>query len=244
MILWIGVFAGFIVLENALIHLFKVGDRIIKCHEIQRSISLNILRILDGVAQIGKGECGGRECVHGGVAHVRTHKLEQRNFIQRELISGIEVLAVISSSATFANTVPQRVFLNASVYTSVRFVNTCGGIGFELQFQALENIPVDAVVSCPVKRFHIVGINNDIPLALRTILELLQISVQRGAEGHILWHGGHVEIPNQLQPFALSPFCTGEGPVIFRICAERVSDFPMMDELIVHFHILIALNQF
>ena len=108
----------------------------------------------------------------------------------------------------------------------------------------MEDVPVESVVPCPVVRFHIVGVDDDIALALGTVLELLQVSVHGGAEGDILRHGGHVEVANQLQPLAFGPFCLRERPVVLGIRAERVADFPVMDVLVVHLHILVALDHF
>ena len=204
---------------------------------------MHVLGVLDGIAQVGQRKGGGCVHVHGRVAHVGGHELEQRDLVDGHLVGGIESLTVVGGTAAPADAVPHGIFLRAGVDETVGLVNTGGSVCLELQLQALEDIPVDGIITRPVEGFHVVGVNDDVTLALGTVLELLQVAVERGTEHKVLRHGSDIEVPDNLQPFALQPFGLRERTVILRIRTEGVADFTMVNVLIVHFHILIALHQ-
>ena len=199
--------------------------------------------VLDGVAQVGERECGSRVLVHGRIAQVGGDELEERDLVDGHLVGGAEVLAVVGGTATLANTMPYGVTLHTGVDATVRLVNARRGVGLELQPQTLEDIPVDGVVAGPVEGLYVVGVNDNIALALRTILELLQVAVNCGAEHEILRHGRDVKVTNDLQPLITQPFSLREWAIVFRIRAERVTDFTIVNKFVVHLHILIALHQ-
>ena len=195
-----------VLLQDALVHLLEIRNRIVQRHKVQRGIALNILRVLDGVAQVREGKRGGLVLIHRGVAHVGGYELEERNLVDRHLVGGAEVLAVVGGAAAPAEAVPHGVALDTRVNTAVRLVDARGSVSLELQPQTLENIPVDGIVTCPVERLHVVGVDDDIAPALRPILELLHVAVEGGAEHKVLRHRSDVEVLDDLQPFIVQPF--------------------------------------
>ena len=139
---------------------------------------------------------------------------------------------------------PDGVTLDAGINQSLRLVDTGAGIGRVLKFQALRQIPAQCVISIPVKGFDKAGVDDDIALALRTILEFIELSVDIGTERKCLGKRIEVKVAEQLQPLRFQPFLISQRTDILRIVIERIAQFPLVGEFIVELHIHIMAFHF
>ena len=195
-----------IILVGALINFLEVGHFIIKVYKIDIPIQLQSLRVGDDITQIAEGRGRGGKVIGRAIPCGSSNPAEERNLVDWHLPGCIKPLLIRIDTTSMTETAPDGIFLGAGVNQALRLVDTGNRIDGIFKFQALRNIPPQRIVAGPVEGLDETRVHDDMSLALRSVLELVELAQYRCTESKHLGQRVEVEVANQLQPLRFQPF--------------------------------------
>ena len=145
-------------LLETLVGLLQEGDMVIERLHIERAVDIQVAVVRDGITQRGAivELCATHPRIGGIIRGIHLEPVEDRQFVDRYLITGRERLLIVERRTPMLDTGPHRVLpsriavgIEVFVHRRVGFLNLSVGGTLEVHVQVLRQVPTQLELTVP-----------------------------------------------------------------------------------------------